>query len=94
MHERAGDLDPLAHALGIRADGSVLRRLEIHQRNRAGRRSFGIGELLEPGVHTHELFARQERVHRLAFGHEAQSLVNGGIARRFHPVHEHLACGR
>src|ERR1019366_10684828 len=80
VHERAGDLDALAYALRVAAHAAVLRGLEIDERDRAARGLVGVRELLEARVHAHELEAREERLDRLALGHEPELSIDVRIS--------------
>ena len=58
VDERAGELGPLAHALGVRADRAVGGVGQVDRGDRPGRGGVRIGDALEPRVEPRELAAR------------------------------------
>ena len=79
VDQRRGELDPLAHALGVGADpapaGSVISTIE---------RSLGggsrVGEPVQLGVGEHELAAGEVAEAELPLGHQADGAVGVGVA--------------
>ena len=86
VDERSGDLDPLAHALGVGADrrgpaaSSRPTRLDRRSRGRVA-----VGQALQPGVEADVLEAGQERVDGLAFRHQPDLAVDRRIACGLRP---------
>jgi hypothetical protein len=71
-----GDLDALAHALGVAAELAVLGVLHVDGLNGVARGLLGIGESEELGAEENELEAAEEGVDGFAFGDEAYVTVH------------------
>jgi hypothetical protein len=67
VDERGGDLDPLAHALGVGLDAAVLGLFHLHRGQGLAGGSGRVGQAVELGRGQDELPAGQEAVHALPF---------------------------
>jgi hypothetical protein len=78
VHQGAGHLHALAHALGVRGDLAVLRVLHL---DRGQGFLGGLGaEAVQLGVGYDEFASGEEVVHRLALGDDADVLVDLFVA--------------
>ena len=79
MHQRRGELDPLAHALGVGADPAAggLAHLDHLEGPLGG--GAGVGESVQLGVGQHELAPGEVAEAQLALGHQADGAVGVGV---------------
>ncbi len=82
VHERGGQLDPLAHPLGIGPDRPVCGVGQLDRADRPFRGRARVGDPLQVGVDPYELATRQVARDRLAFRHQSDHRVHGWIAER------------
>ena len=77
VHQCAGDLDPLAHPLGVASRSARPARVrEVHGCDGLLDRGVDEGEPVEHGVHAHELPPGEEGIERLPLGNDADFAVD------------------
>ena len=94
VDQRAGQLGPLAHALGVGADRPVGGVGQVDRRDRPARGRVRIGDALEPGVEPREAEPGQVRVDGLALRHEPDVAVHLGPPPSGRALDEHATGGR
>ena len=80
VDERAGELRPLAHALGVRADRPVRGVGQVDRRDRPGAAASGSATPWRRALSRANSRPRQERVDGLALGDETDVAVHLGAA--------------
>jgi hypothetical protein len=91
MHERARNLDALAHALRIGGDLSVLCILQRHELDRASHSGADVGQPIELGAGANEFLTRQKGMDGLPLGNEAEDAIDVWMSGDGRAIAKHLA---
>ncbi len=94
VHERLGQLDALAHALREAAHATLRRVFQPHGRERLGGRLGRVGDVAQTRHQLDQLACREERPEAVAVVHDADALVDRGLAPRIVTEHPHRAGAR
>ena len=94
VHERGGEPHPLAHPARVAPEPPVLRLDQIDRLDRPGDGAFDVGHGLQACSELDELASREEVVHRLVLGHEADPSIERRVPAYWLAEGAHRSLGR